>query len=55
MQNFIRLAHISWAAETNSDRIKELNDQILSKALQFNEKKASRGVYVLETVIIFNV
>ncbi|MEQ1599664.1 MAG: BLUF domain-containing protein [Methylotenera sp.] len=43
MQNFIRLAYISRAAETDSDRIKELNDQILSKALQFNEKNGITG------------
>jgi Sensors of blue-light using FAD len=44
MQNFVRLAYISRAAVTNSDSIKELNDQILSKALQFNEKNGITGI-----------
>jgi Sensors of blue-light using FAD len=53
MPNFIRLAYISRATETNSDSIKELNNQIHSKALQFNAKNGITGILCFDNNCYF--
>jgi Sensors of blue-light using FAD len=44
MQNFIRLAYISRAAETEIEHIKEVNEQILSTARLYNKKNGITGI-----------
>jgi hypothetical protein len=53
MQNLIRLAYISRTAETDSDRIKELNDHIHSEALQFNKKNGITGILCFDNSCYF--
>jgi hypothetical protein len=53
MQNFIRLAYISRATETDVDHIKEVNDLIHSEALLFNKKNDITGILCFDNDCYF--